>query len=123
MINEKLNKDILDLINENKNEITKFKGKELWVNPSQTNNFNAQTITLNESINNYEYYEIIFRQNTNSSRYFSTGKIPVGYGTILNAYSSNFRATETTVSGNTIVFESATPDNSYVIPVKIIGYK
>lgn len=91
--------------------------------------FNAQTISLNESLNNYNYYEIVFRQNKNSSneRYFTTGKIPVGHGTILDTHSNNYRPTETTVSGNTITFENAsfsgTTNNEYVIPVYVIAYK
>ena len=96
----------------------------LWTNSSPTSSFSNQTITLSESLDNYEYYEILFRQNTSSARLMTTGKIPVGYGTILNAYSTNFRPTGTTVSGTSIYFENANAsDNGYVIPLYVIGYK
>ena len=102
-------------------------GKKIWENQNPTASFPSQTITLSESLANYSCYEIIFRQNTTSSRYMTTGKIPVGYGTILNAYANNYRPTGTTVSGNTIAFENAsangTTNNDYVIPVYVIGYK
>ena len=129
MINEKLNKDILDLINENTNEITKIKRKILWTNTNPTNIFASQTITLSESLDNYEYYEILFKQTNINARTMTTGKIPVGYGTILswNTSINMYRPTETTVSGNTISFEDGKTtngvDNSTTIPIKVIGHK
>lgn len=102
-------------------------GNKIWTNTSPDSSFASQTITLTEDLDTYNCYEIIFRQNKTSTRYFSTGKIPVGHGTILNAYSNNFRPTGTTVSGNTITFENAsvggTTNNEYVIPVYVIAYK
>ena len=116
--------EIKGVVNNNSVILQNTLGKSLWENPNPTASFSAQTITLSESLANYSCYEIIFRQNTTSSRYFSTGKIPVGYGTILNAYGTNYRATGTTVSGNTISFENANAsDNGYVIPVYVVGYK
>lgn len=128
MINEKLNKDILDLINENTNEITKLKRKILWTNSSPTSSFSAQTITLSESLDNYNYYEILFRQSNTSARIITSGKIPVGYGTILswNTTINMYRPTGTTVSGNTISFEDGKTtngtDNTTTIPLYVIGY-
>lgn len=116
-------------ITANTNAIAELQGEIFWTNANPTSDFGSQTITLNKSLDNYNCYEIIFRQNKNSTnkRYFSTGKIPVGHGTILNAYGSNYRPTGTTISGNTIDFENAfvnnTTDNGYVIPVYVIGYK
>ena len=77
-------------------------------------------------------YEIIFKQSSNNARYFNTGKIPVGHGTICGFLTPIYylRPTESTVSGNTITFESTkvvsggvtTEDNSYAIPLYVIGY-
>ena len=59
----------------------------------------------------------------------TTGKIPVGYGTILswNTSTNMYRPTGTTVSGNTISFEDGKTtngvDNSTTIPTYVIGYK
>lgn len=104
-----------------------LKGEIIWTNQSPTSTFAAQTINLSESLDDYNCYEIIFKQSTANERYFSTGKIPVGHGTILNAYANNYRATETTVSRTTIDFENAsyggTTDNGYVIPMYVIVYK
>ena len=123
--------EIKGVVNNNSVILQNTLGKSLWENPNPTASFSAQTITLSESLANYSCYEIIFRQNknVNNERYFSTGKIPVGHGTILsyNTSSNFYRATGTTVSGNTISFENAyagsTTDNDNVIPVYVIGYK
>lgn len=116
--------EIKGVVNNNSVILQNTLGKSLWENPNPTASFSSQTITLSESLANYSCYEIIFRQNTTSSRYFSTGKLPVGYGTILNAYGTNYRATGQTVSGTSIYFENANAtDNGYVIPVYVIGYK
>lgn len=113
----------------NTNAIAELQGEILWTNANPTSDFASQTITLDKSLDSYNCYEIIFRQNKNSTneRYFTTGKLPVGHGTILNAYSNNYRPTGTTISGNTIYFENASvsgaTDNGYAIPIYVIGYK
>lgn len=109
------------------------KGVLLWTNSSPTSSFSAQTITLNDTLSNYDCYEILFRQSTTVPRIFNTGKIPVGSGTILGFNTGSLwylRATGDTVSGNTIAFEagygssgSATVDNTRTIPMYVIGYK
>ena len=126
-INSVQNKVVKSYIDDTASEInSNFGGKILWTNSSPTSSFASQTITLTESLSNYDCYEIMFRQRTTTSRMFNTGKVPVGYGTILSTYANNYRATGTTVSGTTITFESAsasgTADNSYAIPVYVIGY-
>jgi hypothetical protein len=119
--------EIKAVVNGNANTLENTIGKTLWENQNPTASFSSQTITLSESLANYSCYEIIFRQSKTTTRYFSTGKIPVGYGTILNAYANNYRPTGTTVSDNTIAFENAsvngTTNNEYVIPVYVVGYK
>lgn len=117
--------DLVSAINEIITKLNDLDGKKIWTNASPTSSFASQTITLSESLSNYNYYEIVFRQNKNATneRYFTTGKIPVGHGTILNAYGTSYRPTGTSVSGNTISFESASPDNNYAIPIYVKGYK
>lgn len=58
MINEKLNKDILDLINENKTEINNIKGKVIWTNPNPSENFSEQTVKLSSS--DYDTLTILY---------------------------------------------------------------
>lgn len=118
--------DKIDTVN---TAIGVLQGEIIWTNSSPTSNFPAQTINLNESLDNYDMYEILFRQSTTAGRIMTTGKIPVGYGTILNwnANAFYYRATGTTVSGSTITFEDgkngATTANGYTVPLYVIGYK
>ena len=114
-------------ITANTNAIAELQGEILWTNANPTSDFASQTITLDKSLDSYNCYEIYFRQSKTTSRYFTTGKIPVGYGTILEVYGANYRPTGTTMSGNTIYFENASvsgaTDNGYAIPIYVIGYK
>ena len=117
-----------NIINQNIIDYFKSKAKILWQNNSPTVSFASQTINLNESLSNYDYYEILYTQSIQSQRIMSTGKIPVGHGTILhwNADNDFFRPTEVSVSGSTIEFEDgkmgSSTSNTYTIPYMVIGY-
>lgn len=121
--------EIKGVVNNNSVILQNTLGKSLWENPNPTASFSSQTITLSESLANYSCYEIIFKQSNTNERYFSTGKIPVGHGTILSyvTSSNSYRPTGATVSGNTISFENAyvgsTSNNGVAIPIYVIGYK
>lgn len=121
--------EIKGVVNNNSVILQNTLGNKLWENQNPTASFPSQTITLSESLANYSCYEIIFKQSSPNERYMTTGKIPVGHGTILGYVTSNnsYRATGSTVSGNTISFENAyvgsTSNNGVVIPVYVIGYK
>lgn len=106
----------------------------IWTNPNPGDSFSAQTTSLNESLDNYDEYEILSLQSTTNSRLMSSGRIPVGNGTILGMVTSfpTFRPTSVSVSGSTISFEdtktmtgfgTVSVDNSLLIPMYIIGYK
>ena len=115
------------------NNTFELKGKIIWTNSNPTNNFDAQTITLDESLDNYDCYEIVFKHSMAGNRFYSTGKIPVGHGTIC-FYTANeryYRPTSDIVSGSSITFENSRTigtggteivDNSRAIPVYVIGY-
>lgn len=109
--------------------LERITGTILWENSSPTSSFAGQTINLDGDLDDYDCYEIIFRQSTSDSRIMTTGKIPVGYGTILqwNTASNFFRPTDTTVSGTSITFENGrmgnNDDNSFTIPMYVIAYK
>lgn len=133
-INSVQNKVVKSYIDDTASEInSNFGGKILWTNSSPTSSFASQTITLSESLANYDCYEIMFRQSTRTARIMTSGKVPVGNGTILNwnaaTTSGNvyFRATGPTVSGTSISFEDAknsgTVDNLSTIPMYVIAYK
>ena len=110
-------------------EVEKLKRVTLWTNPAPTTSFSGQTVTLSDSLSNYDFYEILYEQTTSSTRTMTTGKLPVGSGTILHwvTASTYYRPTAETVSGSTLTFEDAREDstvnNITTIPVKIIGYK
>ena len=86
MINEKLNKDILDLINENKTEINNLKGKMLWKNNNPTINFNAQNVNLLDS--DWDSYEVIYGANTSSDSKLMSAKSIKGRGCNCLLYTS-----------------------------------
>ena len=44
-----------------------LKGTILWENLDTASSFSAQTVTLSESLSNYDRYEIIFKQGSGSS--------------------------------------------------------
>ena len=120
--------EIKGVVNNNSVILQNTLGNKLWENQNPSASFPSQTITLSESLANYSCYEIIFRQSKSAGRMLTSGKIPVGYGTILGFEAgSSFRATGLTVSGNTIDFENAqasgVSNNDYVIPVYVVGYK
>lgn len=106
-------------------------GKVLWVNNDITSNFSAQTITLNSD--DYDFYEVIFKQTTSIDRAFSSGKILKGYGTILNYHpaQAHYRAINYTTDTSLFIGEgvdvpqygSTSSNNSQCIPIYIIGYK
>ena len=125
--------EIKGVVNNNSVILQNTLGNKLWENANPTASFSAQTITLSESLANYDCYEIMFRQSTRTARIMTSGKVPVGNGTILNwnaaTTSGNvyFRATGPTVSGTSISFEDAknsgTVDNLSTIPMYVIAYK
>ena len=117
-----------------KNDMSiKIGGKIIWTNQNLTSNFGAQTITLNESLDNYDMYEILVAQSTSNTRLMSTGRIPVGHGTIISYNTSSYlyRPTGTIVNGSTIYFEdgkavvsgTVSLANDSIIPAYVIAYK
>lgn len=120
----------------NQNVIRKLNSlrKVIWTNSNPTASFPSQTITLENSLENYDEYEILFLQSTTTSRIMTTGRIPVGSGTILNCLIAypKYRPTGTVVNGATISFEdgrsvssigNVVVDNLSVIPAFVIGHK
>jgi hypothetical protein len=126
--------EIKSVVNNNATILSGLVGQILWTNPSPTSNFDSQTVNLNESLDNYDTYEVLFNQGTNNQRIMTSGKIPVGHGTILDYITGypKFRPTSETVSGTSITFEDCKSlkalgggvvENSSIIPLYIIGYK
>lgn len=114
-----------------------FGGKVLWTNPNPTNNFLAQNITL--SSDDYNYLEIYFRPYI-SENYIKSVKIEKGQNALLDCFfrhnSQNYAGIRhinyvnditlaveicySIVANNVFINQ---PDESWLIPIKIIGYK
>ena len=115
------------------NSIDAIRGKILWTNPNPTNEFNGQSITVN-NLSDYDLIEIMYRKST-TEFYINSTKFPniVGGGTTLlipntaTAGVTYFRFASIE-EGNVIKFTTGTnPGTGYLadilIPVYIIGYK
>ena len=107
----------------------------LWTNDSPTSSFAAQTITLNDDISNYNYYEIIYRQTSGVGIYYSTGKIISGQVCKMMLFAATiYTRTLQDISGtscqigncaNYTTYGSSTSStvNDVCIPIQILGYK
>ena len=123
--------EIKSVVNTN---VADLGGAILWTNSNPTSSFDTQTINLSESLANYDMYEIIFRLSTAMVRAKTTGKIPVGQGTILDfiAVYPKYRYTGESVTGSTILFGncnslnaigSSVVENTSIVPLYVLGYK
>ena len=127
-INDKLTKDIRDII-------SNITGKILWTNPSPTDVFEAQNITLNSD--DYDYIEVFYYSWTNNM--VESCKVPKGYNinlstTIFSTSLHYGNRTMTRISDTEFAVSdakgiaSSNPstiinDNDWIIPFLIIGYK
>lgn len=105
----------------------------LWQNNSPTSNFASQSVSLIDAIENYDYYEVIFKESTTSSTYKSC-KLPVGLNMrmevdigfmfirIVNSMSGTSMGFTDCVYYNSYGSAATTNQNSAVIPYQIIGY-
>ena len=118
-------------IKDNETLIGNITGTILWENPNPTTDFTEQDVTLSSS--DYDCYEVIYKQSTNANRALNTGKIPKGYGAVLNEAltSSHYRAinynsdTSLHISSGVDVAPYGNPvaTDSQCVPLYIIGYK
>jgi len=107
----------------------------LWTNSAPTSSFANQTITLSDSIDNYSYYEIIYRHDTTYGRILSTGKIPsnsvawlqlnrnYNYFRLANVNNGNQATINDCNYFGTYGSTTTTTANNYLIPLQIIAYK
>lgn len=113
----------------------------LWQNSSPTSDFASQTITLNDSLANYSFYEVIYKTSKDENIGLNSGKIPTSMGTTLfggfNGTDGGVRnrnrpiviASNTTMNiGNTNTINTSNntytaTENGRLIPYQILGYK
>lgn len=109
----------------------------LWQNPNPASTFGGQTVTLNEQIENFKYYTVVFNFSA-SEQYSNTfGIIPItskGFNTFTSTSGANltvFRRLINSITGTSCSFSlnsvittsSTTTDNSRNIPLMILGYE
>ena len=120
--------NIVDAINEVNDEAVGSNGVTVWKNPNMSSSFGAQTVTLLESINNYDAFEVIYRQSTANPNCLTSGILPATLGAFLQVGGSQNHWRECTINGNQATFNNAanstgsTSDNGFVIPEYIIFY-
>lgn len=115
----------------------------LWTNPNPTSSFAGQQITLSDSLENYDYYEVIYYNTTSLTQTFTSGKIKndkittlcyfagleantyiaVRYRVITSVNASQGKITFGDAYNKYIHEQTLTTNNILVIPYKIIGYK
>ena len=105
----------------------------LWTNSSPNAEFNNQSVSLNDNINNYTYYEIIFSR-TNGDFFISTGKIPTNKEAMLSTFRQYYYVRSASPYTTSITFgnsakynnygsSTSSTDNNYLIPYMVLGYK
>ena len=115
-------------------EIENIRGKILWTNPSPTTDFTAQTVTLSETIDNFDSYAVVYYAdkalNTGAK---NSGILPKSaYCRLEKCYAYNYwriislSGTSATISAGTYRTSygggTNATSNSDLIPLYIIGY-
>ena len=135
MINEKLNKNILDLINENKTETNNIKGKILWKNISPSTSMSEMSISLLDD--DYDFLEVVVIYSINNQKSTNSCRFPKGQngamevitisGTPTLAMREMQYISDTSYSlTNGKIYQlggSVTNNSNACIPLYIIGYK
>lgn len=102
----------------------------LWTNPNPTDDFDEQTVSL--SSGDYDFYEVYCTYNsTTASQYANGFRTIKGKGLIIseNGYGTDLsvrRKVDYTDATHLLIssaFGGANIDNSYLIPIYVIGYK
>lgn len=129
--------EIKNVVNNNDDELitintklTNITGQILWTNSSPTSTFEAQTIIL--SSGDYDFYEVYCTYNaTTASQYANGFRTIKGKGLIIseNGYGTGLsvrRKIDYTDATHLLIasaYGGANIDNSYLIPIYVIGYK
>lgn len=108
----------------------------LWTNTNMTSNFATQTITLSDSIENYDFYEIVYKVEKGTDMYVSSGKTPTNLTNKTSCTYAGYLIFREifTISGTSLTFNNGcyynqygsdtySSANNYLIPYKVIGYK
>lgn len=116
-----------------------LKENVLWTNPSPSESFSAQNVTLSDAISNYDYIKIVFKRGYNVDDVSSTlmpvsdykntanesGKFSgyIGSRVSYTQYRRYYYVDDTTLAFFTNVNGQGTNYDSYSIPLYVIGIK
>lgn len=96
----------------------------LWSNPSPTSTFAAQTVTLSESLNNYDYLCLdYYFDSTDISTHRLLYSLAHNYSNSI--FGIDYRYRQVTINDTTVAF-SIDPnfrDTTHNIPIAIYGVK
>lgn len=109
----------------------------LWTNPSPTSSFAAQTVTLSDDINNYDYIKMVYKYSTSDSteliEIFPVENININTtkrSTYLGVmwYAGTWRYRNLSFASTSVQFSASVntngkAGNTTIIPLEIIGIK
>ena len=108
----------------------------LWTNANPTSTYSSGTATLSQSMANFTYLKIVYRQSTTDSDEMSTlvpvddlansdARISISWSVSNNIWSRNIaKVSNTSVTIGTCYKQAgANQGNSYVIPLNVVGIK
>lgn len=110
-------------------------GKTLWENPNPSQSFIGQTVSLNDNIENYKSYQVIYGSSYDySDIQIPSGECPIGKMRTGTGLHTNRWRDVISVVGTSLTFSNCqyagnygtatyTDNNNLLIPLKIIGYK
>lgn len=111
---------------------TGLKPTVLWSNPSPAAAFPAQSVTLSDSLANYDFVEVVYITSSGSGFELSTGLLRANASnTVLSAilatnYYRFFNIANASFLDATVVTTyggNGTVNNNYIVPIQIIGFK
>ena len=96
----------------------------LWTNPNPTTSFEEQDITLNDNIENYDEYIVLAKTWRNNTNIALSTRVPISYGApMLYTENTNIYQRFTSVPSVKTLHIGSSPDNSFLVPIYVIGYK
>ena len=109
----------------------------LWTNSSPNASFTAQTITLSKPLTYFDYYVVYFRGGTSNEYYVYSPFMPIDQASCIsypayfvvrrkftpNSSDASKLAIEDAYKYSTYNSGSNSKQNSYLIPIKVIGWK
>ena len=123
MINEKLNKNIIESITHTQNQLNQMKWKVLWSNPNPNSDFDEQDIDLSSS--DFDHYYVIAKTWRGNRNLCMTNIVPKSFDAMIYNIEGSTIYSRTCLHQNLnkMHIGGSTVSNSYCIPIYVIGIK